>query len=1466
MRDRRPAIGVRFLAVGAVVALLGCGLLWAAHSALAATAGPPDPLPRPEIIVSTAAPVPPDLSAVRTAPARIHPALRRALATAGPDDYLPIIIEWAGPDVLAGQPALLAAPTDRVTQRRQVIAALQAGHQQAAAALHTALTAAVAAGQARQVRAFWISPVIALQARPALIADLAGRPDVVALRLDAAIPLQQPTFETVAGPQPAAAPLWNLAMMRADLATDLGLDGAGVVVANLDTGVDWQHPALLAKYRGYRERGPAVHRGNWHVSTNEPYLYPGDGNGHGTHTMGTIVGDDGMGNRIGVAPGATWIAVKLFTNDGFTYESWIHDAFEWIMAPEGDPALAPDIVNNSWGSEEGANEAFRQDVRALIAAGILPIFAAGNNGPRPGSVNSPASYPEALAVAALDAEGQVTTFSARGPSPWGDVKPEVAAPGARVLSAFPGGGWAEGTGTSMAAPHVAGLAALLRQALPAASADLLAALILETARPLAEDIPNNDTGYGLIDAYAAALRVTPAGEIIGRVLRPDGGGIARSQVTAIPHAAGLAAVTTTADATGAFTLALRPGLYDIEGRAFGFAVGRIGGIQVDEGQQRSLSLTLTALPVGSVFGRVTDRDTTAPLSATVTVEATPVQAQSDPTTGLYSLALPEGAWTLRFVADAHRIVRHAITVTPGTGQALDVALPPGPRILLVDSGPWYYGSQIGYFTEALEALDYPFTLWPIRSPMTAADLPGSWPGVRTLRGYDLVLWSAPLDAPGLVGAADALRIYLNSGGRLLLSGQDIAYFDGGGTIFEAPQPYFFDLLGLRWEDETALAALTGVATGPLAGITITLNTADSARNQWHPDQVSIRPDRLTRPLLRWPGGQIGGAFAADCRPFRAAWLGFGLEGAGPRAVRLETLDRLLDWAMAAPAPYGMTVTVPSTPLIGAAGSIVTRTLQVRSTAALSDTVDVEVTGGPWPLLLILPDGSPAASAGSFPLDSCVHINLELRASIPAMAAVHARSVYTLTFRSRGDPTQVQTATVTVKTPAPVLFVDDERWYHHQDRYFAALNALGLDYDVFDTGGGNWGPPADTLHQYPLTIWTTGYDWHSPLNAAEEDRLAAYLDVGGRLLLIGQDILDVSGLSDFVRERLGVLDAMLSVTTTEVLGLPAGPLGDDLGPWRLVYPFTNWSDAVTPRPGAQGILLDQHPYIVGVANGTSRWRTVFFPFPLEALDEAPRQTLLGRTTLWLSPLGESRLQVPPFAAAGGRVPVTLTLGLATDAPRAGLAARLPLPAGMEIAPDSVRGPWRYDAGQRALTWTGALTPGVTLTLGADLRVPTGIPAGQWLPLRAELDAGAGLTVTATADLFVDVPWLTAHEEVTPARLWPGQTAQFTITVRNRGLLATTARLTDTLPSEIRLVAESAWASRGAVTQSATRVRWSDVLAPGEQAQIGFRGVISPTRPPGRVADRADITDDRGRRIVAWAEVAVPAQVYLPVIWR
>ena len=177
----------------------------------------------------------------------------------------------------------------------------------------------------------------------------------------------------------------------------------------------------------------------------------------------------------------------------------------------------------------------------------------------------------------------------------------------------------------------------------------------------------------------------------------------------------------------------------------------------------------------------------------------------------------------------------------------------------------------------------PFTLWPITSPAGEAGLPGQPPKLKTLKEHDVVIWSAPFDSPGVVGASSDLSAYLWAGGRLLVSGQDVAYLDGGGPAFNPLASYFYSDMGLAWAGEGNLAPLTGAHGGPLAGITVTMNTSDSARNQLHPDSVMQRSPTQTVPALIWPDTAIGGALAGACRPYRAAWLGFGLEGAGPRA-------------------------------------------------------------------------------------------------------------------------------------------------------------------------------------------------------------------------------------------------------------------------------------------------------------------------------------------------------------------------------------------------------------------------------------------------------------------------------------------------------------------------------------------------------------------------------------------------------
>lgn len=1393
---------------------------------------------------------------------RLHPDLRRALLeNEGAPDFVPVIVQWRqGPEAIAQA----AAAPDKLAQRQAVVAGLQADAVRRTAALMATLDAAVARGQAQNVRAFWASPVIALDARPDLIIELAQHPDVAQVRRDARIALASPPFVEAAAPADVLP--WHLALINVGPAQQaLGLDGTGVVVANLDTGVDWQHPALLTKYRGYRGRLPAIHYGNWHVSTNEGYLYPGDGYGHGTHTMGTIVGDDGEGHRVGVAPGARWIAVKIFNNAGYTLESWVHDAFQWIIAPEGDPALAPDIVSNSWGSDVGSDERFRPDVRALRAAGILPVFSAGNDGPFAATVGSPASFPEAFAVGAVDGEKLVARFSSRGPSYWGEIKPEIAAPGVNIVSSFPGGGYRSADGTSMAAPHVAGVAALLLQADPTLTPDQLEVLLTGTAEPLGSVVPNQATGWGLVNAYAAGMRVTSSGEITGWVRRADGTGIAHATITASDRAGG-PSITVAGDAAGAFSLALRPGRYDLTAGAFSFAAETMPNIQVTAGSRTPITFTLQPLPAGVVFGRVTDLETGAPLASTIVAAGTPAKAQSDPATGLYSLALPPGDYALTMTAAAHRLGRRAVTVVADGSVPWDVALPAAPRILLVDSGRWYYGSQITYFADALDALDYAFDIWPIRDPYGINTGLDDRPTAADLQHYDAVVWSAPSDAPGLLDLSPVISTYLEAGGHLLISGEDVAFWDGGGAIFEPPAAYLTELLAVRFADEGNLDDLAGVAGTPFAGLRLDLNAPDSAGQQFYPDAVTIGNPLNAVPALTWPDGAVGGTTAGVCRPYRGAWLGFGLEGAGPRAARIDALGRFLDWFAAPPAEHGLSADGNTATLIGLPGTVVTQTMTLNNTGSRADPVTVAVDGGPWPLDLLLPDGRHITTTGVYTVSSCAQITLTASITIPAGTPRHTVSTHVVRFLSQGGPAASAAVTVTAKTPAPLLLVDDERWYHHEDRYIETLDALGIGYDRLVTDGGVLAHGADILPRYPMVLWWTGYDWYRPLDAADETNLAAYLDGGGRLLLSSQDLLDINGEDPFVADRLGVVGATLSISATEVSGISGSPLQDDLGPWPLVYPFRNWSDGLLLGPAAQATLHDEHLYTVAAVRPAEAWRTAFFSFPIETLAAGPRSTLLSRTLLWLSPLGESRLEAPLAAAAGGRIPVTLTLGLADVAPRTGLAASLPLLPETELVSDSIRGPWTYDPAARALTWAGDLAPSAPITLSAELQLAAGIPPGTILPLVARLDAGDGLSLPAQAPVQVDVPWLTLRLAAPEGEAHLGEILDFELTAANIGVIGTTARLSETLPTGLAVVPGSAWASSGEMTAADDRLTWTGTLAPGIAATIRFRAAVTLPHPGARLVSRADLTDDRGRLVSAWAAVYVPARIYLPSVMQ
>jgi serine protease AprX len=390
-----------------------------------------------------------------------------------------------------------------------------------------------------EYRSYWVANLIWVRGGSDLVQRLAARNDVAHLYANPHVRLEAPL--------PAGAPLapnlpsgieWNIQKVRAPEAWTHGFTGQGVVIGGADTGYEWTHPALKAKYRGW-DGTTANHNYNWFdaiasgggaCGAKSPV--PCDDGYHGTHTMGIMVGDDGGGNQIGMAPGARWIGCRNMNVGVGSPETYLA-CYQWFIAPTDlsnqnpRPDLAPDVINNSWSCSKVPIDEGCDDPNVLLpivenvrAAGILTAHSAGNSGSSGcGSVDRPAAiYDASFTVGATDSGDFIAGFSSRGPvtiDGSNRLKPDISAPGVNIRSSAPGSVYYQLNGTSMAAPHVAGMVALLISAEPslAGQVDQIEQIIEQNAVPLTttqtcggvpgSQVPNNTFGWGRIDAWAA---------------------------------------------------------------------------------------------------------------------------------------------------------------------------------------------------------------------------------------------------------------------------------------------------------------------------------------------------------------------------------------------------------------------------------------------------------------------------------------------------------------------------------------------------------------------------------------------------------------------------------------------------------------------------------------------------------------------------------------------------------------------------------------------------------------------------------------------------------------------------------------------------------------------------------------------------------------------------------------------------
>lgn len=456
---------------------------------------------------------------------KLHPRVQADMAE---KDILEVLIKVTGEADPAGAakgarknlPATATRAEEKKAVRRAVVDALIKNAAQSQAAILQELKQGTRRGSVLEISEYFITNMIYIKAHKDVILQLAQRPDVVSITPDFTITREEPIYTTGVTSLSGSGIPWNLNTVKApQVWNDFQMKGSGVVIGIIDTGADWQHPALMTQWRGYNPANPASPCGeyNWYDVINHTSL-PSDAAGHGTHVTGTILGQDAAaGKTIGVAPGAQWIAVKAFQGESASASDLIA-AGQYMLAPTNaagtpQPEQAPDIVNNSWGgkADPAYYEWYRDMVRAWRSAGILPVFAAGNTGAEgENSILTPASYPESFAIAATDSSNKLASFSSRGPGfHQGVLKPDISAPGVSILSAWPGGGYAYGSGTSMAAPHVAGAAALLLAANPNLTPEDMEEALKGTALALTDaeypTSPNAGYGSGLVDAHAAMV-------------------------------------------------------------------------------------------------------------------------------------------------------------------------------------------------------------------------------------------------------------------------------------------------------------------------------------------------------------------------------------------------------------------------------------------------------------------------------------------------------------------------------------------------------------------------------------------------------------------------------------------------------------------------------------------------------------------------------------------------------------------------------------------------------------------------------------------------------------------------------------------------------------------------------------------------------------------------------------------------
>ncbi len=443
-------------------------------------------------------------------------------------------------DIQVLSASLTERKASRAERHQEVIEALQAASVVQTPLLDR-LEALKSAGEVDGYTAYWISNAVIFYGTESAIREIGDRTDVGLIAPNFGASLVEPVEMSNSGAQRGIGVTPGLRAILADRVWyELGITGAGRLLANLDTGVDGNHPALSARWRGVEHPWQEC----WLDLLGTGTTFPTDTNGHGTHVMGTECGlapDD----SIGVSPSAQWIACNAI-NQGVSgeFDNDIIEAFQWFADPDGDPGSVDDVadaVQNSWRINEGFGypdcfDGWWDVIDNCEASGCAVVFSAGNEGPGSETIGSPpdriTTPYNCYAIGACDATNYgfpypIASFSSRGPSgcDHATIKPEVCAPGVSVYSSIPGGGYSSSySGTSMSGPHVTGIFGLLREANPDIEIDVMKDIIMTTSWDFGTTGEDNIYGMGFVNAYEAVLAsLTGFGTLTGTITHSDTG-------------------------------------------------------------------------------------------------------------------------------------------------------------------------------------------------------------------------------------------------------------------------------------------------------------------------------------------------------------------------------------------------------------------------------------------------------------------------------------------------------------------------------------------------------------------------------------------------------------------------------------------------------------------------------------------------------------------------------------------------------------------------------------------------------------------------------------------------------------------------------------------------------------------------------------------------------------------------------